>query len=87
MTNKTDYSYDVQKIYLEMFLGDAETFIRCQNIFQPDNFDQRLRSVAKFMTEYVDQYKVMPEASIINANCKSDLKPIEIGRASCRERV
>jgi len=75
MANKTDYSYDVQKVYLEMFLGDAETFIRCQNIFNPDNFDQRLRAVAKFMTEYVDQYKVMPESSIINANCKSDLTP------------
>ena len=80
MANKTDYSYDVQKIYLEMFLGDAETFIRCQNIFQPDNFDQRLRSVAKFMTEYVDKYKIMPEAAIINANCKSDLKPAIVAK-------
>jgi KaiC/GvpD/RAD55 family RecA-like ATPase len=73
MTNKTDYSYDIQKIYLEMFLGDAETFVRCQNIFDPDNFDQRLRSAATFINEYVEKYKVMPEASIVNASCRTQL--------------
>ena len=44
MTN-TDYSYDIQKLYLEMFLSDAETFVRCQTIFEPENFDQKLREV------------------------------------------
>ena len=38
--DKTDYSYGVQRLYLELFLSDAETFIRCQNIFDPKNFDQ-----------------------------------------------
>ena len=33
--DKTDYSYGVQRLYLELFLSDAETFIRCQNIFDP----------------------------------------------------
>jgi archaellum biogenesis ATPase FlaH len=75
MANNTDYSYDIQKLYLEMFLSDAETFVRCQTIFEPENFDQKLRDAAKFMTEYVDQYKVMPEASIINASCKMTLDP------------
>jgi len=74
MTNKTDYSHDIQKIYLEMFLSDAETFIRCQNIFDPKNFDQKLRKAAEFMTEYVDKYKIMPEPGILNANCKMNLQ-------------
>lgn len=76
--DKTDYSYGVQRLYLELFLSDAETFIRCQNIFDPKNFDQRLRAIATFINEYVDKYKVMPEAQIINANCKTDLQPIEV---------
>lgn len=80
MTNNqnTDYSYDVQKVYLEMFLSDAETFIRCQHIFDPENFDQRLRDTARFVTEYVDKYKVVPEAEIINATCKLNLQPREL---------
>ena len=29
----TDYGYDIQKVYLEMMLTDAETFVRCQAVF------------------------------------------------------
>ena len=59
-----DYSYEVQKLYIEMFMSDAETFVRCQNIFEPLNFDRKLQDVAKFITEYVNEYKVMPEPTL-----------------------
>jgi archaellum biogenesis ATPase FlaH len=78
MINKTDYSYDVQKLYLEMFLSDAETFMRCQNIFDPQNFDRRLYEASAFMADYVDKYKIMPESSIINASCKIDFQPANL---------
>lgn len=68
----------MQRVYLELFLSDAETFIRCQNIFNPKNFDQKLRAAAEFMTEYVDKYKVMPEPSILNANCRTELQRVDI---------
>lgn len=76
--SKTNYGYDMQRLYLEMFLSDAETFIRCQNIFDPENFDQKLQGAAEFITKYVDQYKVMPETSIVNASCKSDFNSIQL---------
>jgi KaiC/GvpD/RAD55 family RecA-like ATPase len=75
---KTDYSYDIQKIYLEMFLSDAETFVRCQSIFEPINFDQKLRSAATFIKDYAEKYKIMPESMIVNASCKIDLQPITL---------
>jgi KaiC/GvpD/RAD55 family RecA-like ATPase len=75
---KPNYDYDMQKLYLEMFLSDAETFIRCQNIFDPENFDQRLQTTAEFITKYVDEYKVMPESQIVNAACKIELQPVQI---------
>lgn len=78
--NKPNYSYDVQKLYLEMFLSDAETFVRCQNIFDPLNFDQRLQSTAEFINSYVDQYKIMPEIGIVNAVAKSDLNSVTLPR-------
>jgi len=71
---KPDYTLEVQKLYLEMFLSDAESFARCQNIFDPENFDRRLQEQAKFIHEYVDKYKVMPDAAIINAALGCDLK-------------
>ena len=61
-----------------MFLSDAETFVRCQSIFDPNNFDQKLQDTAKFITEYVDEYKIMPESQIVNASCKIDLQPVQL---------
>ena len=76
--NKPNYNYDIQRLYLEMFMSDAETFVRCQNIFDPLNFDQRLQDIATFINKYVDEYKVMPEATIVNASTGSDLNPVQL---------
>jgi len=67
-----EYNIDVQKLYLEMFLADAESFARASNIFIPYHFDRRLQPIAKFIKEYVDEYKVMPEVEQVNA--KHDIK-------------
>ena len=77
-TQKPNYDFEVQKLYLEMFLSDAETFVRCQNIFDPKNFDQRLQESAEFITKYVDEYKVMPEAAIVNASTRSQFNPVQL---------
>ena len=53
-----DYSFDVQKLYLEMFLADAESFARASNIFTPRSFDRKLQPIAKFIKDYVEEYKV-----------------------------
>lgn len=73
-----DYSFDVQKLYLEMFLSDAETFVRCQNIFDPKNFDQRLQESAEFINYYVDQYKIMPEVIQVNTICRTNFESISM---------
>jgi archaellum biogenesis ATPase FlaH len=68
-----DYNYDTQKLYLEMFLSDAETFVRVQNIFEHESFDRKLQPVAKYLKDYVDKYKVMPELRIVRAETGMDL--------------
>jgi archaellum biogenesis ATPase FlaH len=73
-----NYSYEIQRLYLEMFMSDAVTFVRCQNIFDPENFDRKLQDTARFITEYVNEYKVMPEAQIVNASCDIDLNPASL---------
>jgi len=67
-----DYSFDVQKLYLEMFLADAESFARAQNIFDFNSFDSKLQPIAKFIKEYSDEYKLMPDVDQVNA--KHDIK-------------
>lgn len=74
-----NYDYDVQKLYLEMMLADAETFVRCQGIFDYTLFDRKLQEVAQFINEYSKQYSVLPDYDIVNATTKSNLvKPSEI---------
>jgi hypothetical protein len=73
-----NYSFEIQKLYLEMFMSDAVTFVRCQNIFDPENFDRKLQDTAAFITEYVNEYKVMPEPQIVNASCNIDLNPAQL---------
>jgi len=63
----TDYTFDVQKLYLEMMMADAESFARAQNIFDPASFDRKLQPIAKFIKDYVEEYKVMPEVDQVNA--------------------
>jgi KaiC/GvpD/RAD55 family RecA-like ATPase len=78
--DKINYNLETQTLFLEMFLSDAETFIRCQNIFDSENFDQRLRDVAKFINTYVDEYKVMPEPKIVNSTCGTQLETLQLPR-------
>ena len=69
-----DFNANVQKLFLEMFLANAESYVRCQGIFNPDNFDQKLHDVAEFIQKYADEYKVMPELNIVNKSCSTDLQ-------------
>lgn len=68
-----DYGYDIQKLYLEMMLNDAETFIRCQSIFDPELFDRKLQTSAKFINDYVVEHNIMPTYEIVNAATRQTL--------------
>jgi len=70
----TDYGYDIQKIYLEMMMTDAESFVRCQTVFDDSAFDRRLQPAAKFLNEYVTEHNAMPTFDMINAATESNLK-------------
>ena len=70
----TDYGYDIQKVYLEMMMSDAESFVRCQAVFDPEAFDRRLQEGAKFLTEYVSEHNALPTFDMLNAATHADLK-------------
>ena len=74
MKQNIDYGYDIQKLYLEMMLSDAGTFVRCQAIFDHTLFDKRLQVAAEFLNTYVEEYSVMPTFEIINVATSSSFK-------------
>ena len=69
-----DYGYEVQKLYLELMLADAEVFVRCQGIFDHTLFDRKLQDAAEFINVYAKEYSVLPEYSMVNASCRVDLQ-------------
>jgi archaellum biogenesis ATPase FlaH len=70
-----EYNAEIQKLFLEMMLQDAQNFVRVQNIYNPENFDRSLRETATFITEYSDKYKTLPTPDQIRATTSIELKP------------
>ena len=71
-----DYNADVQRLFLEMMLEDAESYVRVQNIFNPENFDRALRPAAEFVKTHCDQHKTMPDRAQIAATTGIKLQPV-----------
>ncbi|CAB4129652.1 41 helicase [uncultured Caudovirales phage] len=75
MTTK-EYTTALQKLFLEMMVSDTQSFVRVANIYNPENFDRSLRSVATFLKEHSDTYKTMPTISQIQAVTGVELKEV-----------
>ncbi len=69
-----EYTKDLQKLFLEMFLADAESFVRAQNIFMYRHYDAHLRDAAKFIYDYAQEYKTLPEVDMVNAKTGAELQ-------------
>ena len=57
-----------------MFLADAQSFVRAQNIFRYSHYDAQLREPAKFIYEYANEYKTLPDVEMVNAKTGADLQ-------------
>ena len=71
-----DYSLEVQKLFLEMMLSDAESFVRVQNIYNPENFDRSIRTAAEFIKTHYEEHGSLPVLAQINAATGSKLESL-----------
>jgi archaellum biogenesis ATPase FlaH len=71
-----DYNTNVQKLFLEMMLEDAQSYVRVQNIYNPENFDRTLRPAAEFIQQHCDSHKTLPDRTQIRAATGVQLDPI-----------
>ena len=62
-----EYNIEVQRLFLEMMLCDAQSYVRVQNIYNPENFDRNLRAAAEFIKEHCEQHHTMPDRAQISA--------------------
>jgi KaiC/GvpD/RAD55 family RecA-like ATPase len=71
-----EYTSDLQRLFLEMILQDPQSYVRVQNIYNPENFDRSLREVAKFVKTHTDEYKTLPTLEQIKAVTNVELKHV-----------
>jgi len=72
-----EFNADVQELFLRMMVTNAELFVRITNIFNPENFDRRLRPVAEFMLEHSSKYKLLPDPTQIKATTSVEIEPVD----------
>ena len=72
----TEYNYDVQKLFLEMMMQDAQSYLRVQNIFNMENFDRDLREAAEFIYNHANDHKTLPDRIQVKAVTGVDLQEI-----------
>lgn len=70
-----DYNPELQKLFLEMMMTDAQAFVRVQNIYNPENFDRSIRECATFIQDYSNKHKSLPSYEIVKAETGVELKP------------
>ena len=62
-----EYSVDLQKLFLEMMIQDAQSYTRISNIYNPENFDRSIKDVAKFIKTHSSDFKTLPTIEQIHA--------------------
>jgi KaiC/GvpD/RAD55 family RecA-like ATPase len=71
-----EYTPDLQKLFLEMMMQDAQNYVRVQNIFNPENFDRSLKDTATFIAEHSTKHATLPTYEMVKASVGVELKPI-----------
>ena len=62
-----DYGIEIQRLFLEIMLQDAESFIRVQNIYNPANFDRSLKPAAEFINTHYQDHSSIPILAQVSA--------------------
>ena len=74
---ESKYSIDLQKLFLEIMLADAQSFVRVQNIYDSTNFDRSLKAAAQFIQDYSKKYNSLPSIEQMKAETGTSLQKLD----------
>ena len=75
-SDNKEYSVELQKLFLQMMITNAELYTRVMNIMNSENFDKSLRSAAELFKEHTTKYGVLPDSTQIKALTGIDIEVI-----------
>lgn len=79
---KVNYGSALQTVLISYMLSDPEAFIQCQNIIQPNYFDNSLQSTVGLILEHSEKYKGLPAVELIKAQTGVDISLVEVTDAT-----
>lgn len=78
----TEYSREIQELFLRMMVSDHQLYTRVSNIINSDNFDKTLKSTVKFIRDFSEKYVSVPDVEQIKATTGVQLDVIQDLRKS-----
>lgn len=78
----TEYSKEIQELFLRMMVSDHQLYTRVSNIINSDNFDKALKSTVKFICDFSEKYVSVPDVEQIKATTGINLDVIQDLRKS-----
>ena len=77
MSTITDYTDEVQELFLKFLVSEPDLFARCQNIVNADYFSKKYRPIVTLLTQHTRDYSALPTLDQINAISAVKLTLIE----------
>lgn len=65
--NTKNYNLELQTLYLNFMLSDTTGFTRCQNILDPEHWNDRLKPAVRYILDFANEYKALPTIEQIKA--------------------
>ena len=73
----TEYTPELQELFLEFLVHDPELFVRVNGILESEYFDKPYRKTVDFLKEHSSEYSAQPTLQQIKAVTGLQLNPIE----------
>ena len=75
---EVDYTYDLQKMFIEFLVTEPELYARCRNICDSDFFDAPLRESVAFIQNFADEHSAVPSLEVLNAKSSKKFEKVPI---------
>lgn len=73
----TEYTPELQKLFLEFMVQEPELFVRVNGILESEYFDKKFRRTVDFLQEHASEYSAQPTLQQIKAKTGLDLDTLD----------
>ena len=77
MSEQKEYTFELQKLFVEFLAHDQDLFVRVNGICNPEYFTRELRKTVEFIQEHANDYGALPSGEQIVATTGLELQSLK----------